>query len=592
MAAGDATARVIGEAVRLAQAGRTADAARLLQSGRDGVLRHPGAQAVLGQLLFQSGDVTGALAAFDAAVRIAPTFADGHCNRGVTLQRMGRLADALFAYDAAIRHAPQHAVAHFNRGNVLKLLGRPVDALAAFDAALGAAPGTADIHLNRGRLRLEQRDYSGALADFDAVLAGAPRSIDAPVGAATALHHLRRNEEALARADAALALDPSRVDAALVRGRVLAALGRDAEALAQFDALVARPEAGAKPLAFRASVLRELERHDEAMAAADAAVAADPSDPQLHEVRAALLLARGDYAQGFSEQDWRLKLGTHPRALPSVPLWQGEPLAGKRIVVAGEQGIGDTVQFLRYVDRLVEAGAEVVGLVQRPILPLAQSHRAPLTWVSSVSAVGPVDYEAAMLSLPHRFGTTRDSVPADVPYLFAEPAKVSAWRDRITRNGFRVGINWQGNPNFGNDRRRSVPLARFAPLAAVPGARLVSLQAINGLDQLAALGGAFAVEQPGPLVTDNPDGLSEIAALISTLDLVVTSDTAVAHVAGALGAPVWVATARVPDWRWGEAGDTVPWYPTMRLFRQPSQGDWDSVFAAMAVALRDRIAAG
>lgn len=586
MAQADATLRAVHEAMRLGQSGRAAEAIRILRSGREGVLRHPAGQDLLGRLLFEANDVEGAVRAFDAVVALAPNFADGHVNRGVALQRLGRLPEALAAYETAVHHVPRHGLAHFNRGNVLKLLGRPAEAALAFDAALAAAPGMPEVHLNRGRIRLELRDFAAALADFETVLAARPRSADAATGAATALHHLARNADALAMADAALRAEPGRADAALVRGRILMALARDEEALSAFAALRGHADVGAKAEAFRAAILLQLGRDDEALAAADAAVAAVPDDPQGHEARALALLTRGDYQEGFAEQEWRLSVAGYDRLLPGVPLWAGEPLAGRNVVMVTEQGIGDTLQFMRYARLLTAGGAEVTGLVQSPLLALARSFPGGgVTWADTARGLGEADFQIPMLSLPHRFGTLRDTVPAGVPYLFADPDKAAAWATRLGSDGFRVGINWQGNPNFANDRRRSVPLAAFAPLAAIPGVRLISLQAVNGLDQLAALGGAFAVEQPGPVITDNPDGLSEIAAAIAHLDLVVTSDTAVAHLAGALGARVWLATGFAPDWRWGRTGDTSPWYPTMRLFRQPAPGDWGSVFAAMAAEM-------
>ena len=177
------------------------------------------------------------------------------------------------------------------------------------------------------------------------------------------------------------------------------------------------------------------------------------------------------------------------------------------------------------------------------------------------------------------------------PYLAPEPEKIAAWRERIGGQGFRIGVVWQGNPRYGVDHRRSVPLRHFAPLAALPGVRLYSLQAVHGLDQLDALPEGMAVEQLGEKITANPDGVSEIAAAMAALDLVVSSDTAMAHLAGALGRPVWVALNDDPDWRWLFERADSPWYPTMRLFRQSVRGDWDGVFAEMADALKERIGA-
>jgi hypothetical protein len=198
------------------------------------------------------------------------------------------------------------------------------------------------------------------------------------------------------------------------------------------------------------------------------------------------------------------------------------------------------------------------------------------------------DYYVPLLSLPHRLATRRETIPAEVPYIFADQAKAVAWRARLGAQGFKVGVAWQGNPEHPSDHLRSVALAAMAPLAAIPGVRLISLQARHGLHQLAALPVGMAVEDLGPAIGDNPDGMAEIAAVMAGLDLVVTIDSAVAHLAGALGRPVWLALMADPDWRWQLKGEASQWYPTARLFRQQKPGDWSGVFAAMADALAER----
>jgi hypothetical protein len=229
-------------------------------------------------------------------------------------------------------------------------------------------------------------------------------------------------------------------------------------------------------------------------------------------------------------------------------------------------------------------------LVQPAVLGLMRSMATPVLWADSTTPTPPDDYHVHLLSLPHRFGTRLETIPADVPYLFADAAKAAAWRERLGETGFRIGVVWQGNPHHASDHLRSIALAEFRPLAAVPDVRLVSLQAVRGLDQLARLPAGMTVEDLGPAIGNNPDGLSEIAAVMDCLDLVVTSDTAIAHLAGALGRPVWVALHSDADWRWLLDRPDSPWYPTMRLFRQGRPGDWPGVFADMAAALQALLA--
>jgi Glycosyltransferase family 9 (heptosyltransferase) len=232
----------------------------------------------------------------------------------------------------------------------------------------------------------------------------------------------------------------------------------------------------------------------------------------------------------------------------------------------------------------------VKALVQSPILRLMKSIPEPAVWNIAMSAVGPFDFQIPLLSLPRVFGTLLETIPAAMSYLHAEADRVGLWTETLGSGGFKVGIVWQGNPVFKNDRRRSVPIENFAPLAAIPGVRLISLQAIHGLDQLTRLPAGMAVETLGAKVTDNPEGLDEIAAVMANLDLVVTSDTAAAHLAGALGRPAWVALSHDPDWRWLRDRADSPWYPSMRLFRQQRPGDWPGVFAKITAALRDLVA--
>jgi hypothetical protein len=319
----------------------------------------------------------------------------------------------------------------------------------------------------------------------------------------------------------------------------------------------------------------------------------DPQSASTHWNRALALLQGGDYARGWPEYEWRWRRpGARPRLSTDRPAWDGRPLEGRTILLWCEQGLGDAIQFARYAPRVQRQGGRV--LLQCPGILRALFRTLP--GVEAVLAEGEAlpafDVHAPLLSLPALLGTTLATVPAEVPYLSADPALVGAWRKKLAAvPGLRVGVAWQGNPHHKWDRHRSVHLAAFAPLARVGGVRLVSLQKGPGAEQLAALRGRLPVVDFGDdLGASGP--YPDTAALMRGLDLVVTVDTATAHLAGALGVPVWVPLSTIVDWRWLLGREDSPWYPTMRLFRQAQLGDWGPVFARLAEELRALVTGG
>jgi tetratricopeptide (TPR) repeat protein len=371
------------------------------------------------------------------------------------------------------------------------------------------------------------------------------------------------------------------------KARVLIELGRTHEAFKTLDALRAQAQQRAIPAeveSILSTALLRLGRLDEAIVAARRAVAAEPDNPQFHEELAEILLTTGNLEQGWSEFEYRLQKPT-PRLsalTPGAPMWLGEEVRGKRLLVLWELGHGDTIQFSRYLKLLHEAGAIVTATAQPALLPLMSSMQIPVEWRMRPPEDVRFDFQVFLLSLPHRFETRIDTLPGKAPYLVADPEKVRAWASHLGARGLRIGIAWQGDPDHARDHLRSIPLAQFAPLSKVQDVRLISLQAIRGLDQLEHLPPSLAVEDYGPVISNNPDGMSEIAGAMASLDLIVTSDTAIAHLAGALGRPVWLALSDDAEWRWLQGRADSPWYPTMRLFRQKTPGDWLGVFTDMA----------
>lgn len=322
-----------------------------------------------------------------------------------------------------------------------------------------------------------------------------------------------------------------------------------------------------------------------ALTSFSAAIALKPSDARLHLDRAVVMLASGDWHDGWRAYEARLKLNIEPRVLTRCfPLWRGEPIEGKRVLALSEQGIGDVFQFVRFVRNLQALGAEVTLHVQSHLKPVLNGLLVDCAIIDHFDADMQFDYEIPLMSLPSRLGDI-GILARSHAYLAADATRAAFWDARLANTAGdkrRIGIAWQGNPSYSGDARRSLPLASFAPLASLADVVLISLQKHVGLDQIATAG--VPLVELGPDV-DADGAFVDTAAIIASLDLVVTSDSAVAHLAGAMGKPVWLLLGHVPDWRWGRVGTSTPWYPTMRVFRQTVPGDWTSVMADVEAAL-------
>ena len=315
---------------------------------------------------------------------------------------------------------------------------------------------------------------------------------------------------------------------------------------------------------------------EDALAHYETAIGLKPDYAHAHWNRALVRLLLGDYPRGWADYEWRwqCKKAFHLPAF-SQPRWDGGPLTGKTILLYAEQGLGDTLHFVRYARLVQLCGGRVV--LQMPASTYSASfalcrHRRVVPWGSPPPAF---DVYAALMSLPALFGTTLENIPAEIPYLHADPNLVEHWRRQLTVvDGFKVGIAWQGSTTHAWDRHRSVPLTAFAPLAEVPGVRLISLQKGPAAQQAESVSGGIPVADFGDLVDRTSGAFMDTAAILKGLDLVICVDTAVAHLAGGMGVPVWLALHHTPDWRWLRGREDSPWYPNVRLFRQPSPGEW------------------
>jgi tetratricopeptide (TPR) repeat protein len=564
--------------------------------------------------LQEIGRLDDALSAVDRALRLRPQYATAHYNRGNVLKAQHRLVEAEEAYNKALGLQPAFPEALLNRGLARLPIGKRMEALADFNKALAYRQNYAAAHVGRAEVFRSLNDIQQAFSAIDAALVLDPESTDAKLiridvllsaerndeacesakailetapdngkalsAYSRALSALKQFDEALVVADQAVALMPEDPNPHIARGMVLNQLDRAEESLVSLDIAQRLGAWGAGYLQARATTLAIIGRADEADDCFGQALAFEPDNATIRYNRAFFLLGFGRFEEGWAEHEWRLKkhdYGAIERT-KLAPRWQGEDLAGKKLLIYAEQGHGDSIQFTRYVPMVVQRGGEITLLVQEALRRLYEANFPGLDVTGELGMRTGYDYQVSLMSLPYVLRDSQPTIPGDIPYLWADPTRTAKWRERLGDHGFKIGIAWQGNPKYGGDRFRSIALKQFAPIAKVPGVRLISLQWTGGADQLDGIRNTMQVETLGEEIVNNPDGFREVAAVMANLDLLITSDTGPAHLAGALGRPIWVALAKRPDWRWMREGTTTPWYSTMRLFRQRTSRDWDGVF--------------
>jgi tetratricopeptide (TPR) repeat protein len=533
-----------------------------------------------------------AVACCNRALAIEPDSAEAHSNRGNALLALGHGEAALADYDRVVALTPASAEGHFNRGNALSRLGRLGEAVASFDAAIALRPDYLEAIVNRGSALDKQRRSIDALASFDAAAVAHPNNAEAHANRAKTLNDLQRSEEALAAADHAIGLAPEDAGAHNNRGVALHHMGRQREAIASFELAVTLQPDYVEAYNNIGIALYDLRRPRDGLRQFDRALSLNPNFAIAHMNRATSLLALGELADGFAEYRWRWQVpGAAPQPNLLCPAWEGESLEGKRILVHSEQGFGDTLQFVRFTPALAGMRAEVTLLVPPALVGLLRSLSGARV-TERIDETDAFDLHVPMMCLPRLLGTTLDTIPAATPYLAADPEKAARWAERLASDGegFRVGLVWAGGSRpdqpaaHALDQRRSLSLAQLAPLADVAGVRFFSLQKDGPASQAANPPAGMALAD----LTDDLHDFSDTAALIANLDLVITVDTSVAHLAGALGKPVWILSRYAGCWRWLNHREDSPWYPTARLFHQPSPGDWESVVTWVAAALAER----
>ncbi len=536
---------------------------------------------------YNLGNVFAALGRLDQAAEryarvlaLSPHSAHAHNNLGVVRKEQGRSEEAAACFGRATELDPDFPDAHNNLGNLLMAQKRLNEAGACFRRALELDPAFAAAHNNHGTLLMEQGRPEEAAACFAGTIALMPQFPEAHNNLGSAFMELGQLDAAAACCQRALALRRNFPEARYNLGNVRKEQGRLDEAVAAYaEAIEARPDfAGAHHNL--GVVLRQQGRLDEAVACYGRAIALDP-DPETHNNLAMALLARGDMAAGWKEYEWRWRTPNMLKARRDFaqPQWQGDEAGGRTLLIHAEQGFGDTLQFCRYAGLAAQRGWRVILEVQKPLVRLLDGLPGVDLVLARGEALPHFDLHCPMLSLPLAMATTLATIPGDGPYLRPDQGLTAAMHARLAaggRQGLRIGLVWAGNPRRHSpalsalDRRRSIAPERLAPLFELPGLHLVSLQKDGP-----------AAPEAFPLTDfmDEMGDFADTAALVAALDLVISVDSAVAHLAAAMGKPVWVLDRFDPCWRWLSGRRDSPWYPTLRLYRQPRPGDWEAVLA-------------
>jgi tetratricopeptide (TPR) repeat protein len=543
----------------------------------------------LGNALVEQKKLDEAIAAFRQALRLLPDYAEAHNNLGAALRHQGKWAEAEACYREALRLRPNYPDALNNLGDALLGLNKVDDAEASYRRALLLRPAFPEAHTNLGNAlaRLERLDE--AMAHHREALRLRPSYAEAHSNLGNAFVVRRQYAEAEACYRESLQHKPTYAEAHHNLGTALAEQGKLAEAEACYrEALRLRPDY-IDACGNLATALMGQGKADEAAAVYDHILAYKPDSPDTHLARAMACLGLGHWEEGWPEYEWRWRcpeFGTMPYTQPP---WDGSPLEGRTILLHPEQGLGDTIMAIRFAPLVKQRGGRVLFACPKALLRLLAGFPGIDQMYEQGTTMPPFDYHAPLLSLPGVFHTTPQTVPAEVPYLFAEPSLLELWRRELSADrAFRVGISWQGNPKYKGDRLRSIPLTEFEPLARVSGVRLYSLQKGFGSEQASNV--SFPLVDLASRLDEAAGPFMDTAAVMKNLDLIITSDTVTAHLAGALGVPVWVALPFSAHWIWLMGREDSPWYPTMRLFRQRTWADWGEVFGRLAAELTVRAA--
>jgi tetratricopeptide (TPR) repeat protein len=508
---------------------------------------------LLGTLLIQRRQPALAVSPLRHAAQLAPQSPDAHFALADALRMNGDAAGADPEYRKSIAIRPLFPPAHNGLGLALVQQNKLQSAVMAWERAIQLKPDYAEAHANLGAALAQLKKPTEAATILRKAIALNPNFAPAHNNLANVLDELEDSDGAVEHWTKALQLVPNYFDALVNLGKTVQRRGE----------------------------------HDRAMALLNNAVTLRPNDPDARFLRGMALLLKGNFTEGFADSAWRMQckeLNIDPRNFIEPP-WDGTPQPDKTILLRAEQGFGDVFQFIRYAPMVRQRCKQIVLECQAELAELMRAVKGIDVVVVRNQGLPPFDFHAPLLDLPRLLGTTLTTIPAEVPYLSADPARVEKWAQIIATDppGKRIGLLWSGTPHHGNDRNRSITLRQLDPLAGIKGVSFMTLQKGAAATQVSDSTLKLRLVDHTPRLTD----FGETAALMQHLDLIVTVDTSVAHLAGAMARPVWVLLPFAPDWRWMLDRSDSPWYPTMRLFRQPQPGQWDPVIRAVGSAFSE-----
>jgi tetratricopeptide (TPR) repeat protein len=574
---------LLQEALAAFKLGQQAYALALYQQA---LASDPGNYAALymsGAIFLQTERPVEAEAFLRNALLTKPDAAEAHNNLGLALAKLGQFSQAIASFRKALEIRPSYPNALLNLGNAFRRSGQLPDAIKTYESAIALSPADADIHYNLAGAYESLCELGKAIGSYHNAISARANFPQAWNNLGNALAAAGGFNQALSAYSAAISQQPDYAEAYANRASARFALRDFAPAKDDCDTALKLNSAMAVAHCNRSVILRETGDIRGAIKDCEAALAIDPDYLDAEWNLALTRLLMGDWKRGWDGFELRFKkpLNRIERPMPHVTDWAGQPIAGKRVLIYCEQGLGDTIQFIRFALVLQNLNADIVVKAPKSLIPIISSagldvHDDMLEHV--------FDYKVALLSIPRLLGITPSSSLSISSYLKADPDKVTRWKTVLPSSGLRVGICWQGNPRASVDSGRSIPLAQFEPLARLNQVHLISLQKGPGVEQIETFGERNRLMIPGEI--DRSGAFTDTAAIIQNLDLVVTSDTAVAHLAGALGKPVWIALKYVPDWRWLLNRSDSVWYPSAHLYRQTALDDWTPVFCGIVSDLK------
>jgi tetratricopeptide (TPR) repeat protein len=557
------------------QRGRSDDAITHIRMAIARNSRDPAFHHNLGNILGARGRLAEAKICYERALALAPGSADTLYNLGNICQDLGQPEQAAAYFEQALQIRPDVVELHNNLGTALQSLGRLDEAIAHYNHALTLRPEGVEVLDNLAGALRAQGQLEAARACYERALSLCPNRIESQIGLGVVLRDSGRLEEAVRCYERVLALAPDHPETLNNLGVALVDLGRPEEAAAHYERLLTLQPDRADAHYNLGIALQRQHRYPEALASYGRALTYKPDYAQAHFNRSLALLLTGNFDEGWPEYEWRFAVARYDRNFDQ-PLWSGEPLAGERILIHAEQGFGDTLQFIRYLPAVAERGGRVTLEVPGPLVRLARTIPGASEIIAAGDAIPAFDIHCPLLSLPRVFKTNLTTIPQVVPYLSVPGGVSPVWAEQISAApGLRVGLVWAGTT------MGAIDLQLLQPLWEVRGVSWFSLQVGDRSRDMLLLDGV-KITDVSPWLAD----FAETAAAVMQLDLVISVDTSVAHLAGALGRPVWLLLPNLPDWRWLLDREDSPWYPTARLFRQSKEKDWLAVACEVAAALR------